>query len=161
EKDLAARAHSLLEREAGRPLPAVIRVIKRVPVGGGLGGGSSDAAAALLATNEAFGLALSLERLSTLSRELGSDVAYFLDDRSPPRPAVVEGLGDRIRRLAPAAGELLLLIPPFGCPTGEVYRAFDAQPAHPLRDQDIRDLASEPLRPAALFNDLTPAAAKV
>src|SRR6185295_18407432 len=56
EKDLAFRAHRLLEGDTGRALPAAIRIAKRIPVGGGLGGGSSDAAATLLALNDLFAL---------------------------------------------------------------------------------------------------------
>ncbi len=161
EKDLGARAHRLLEGEAGRELPASIRMTKRVPVGGGLGGGSSDAAAVLLGVNRAFGLGLSLPRLAELSRGLGSDVAYFLDEQSPARPAIVTGLGDRVERTARAAGWAVLVIPAFGCATGAVYRAFDGLGAQRLRDAEVRSLAAGPIDAGRLFNDLTGAAAMV
>lgn len=155
-KDLAVRAHLLLEREAGRTLPVRLRLEKRIPVGGGLGGGSSDAAAALRGVNALFELGLSPQRLRDLSRELGSDVAFFLDDvttpsahsvRAPsaseglveasPRPAFVSGFGDRIERTPAITGasgsdsgetdaHLVLIFPDFGCATGAVYKAFDA-----------------------------------
>lgn len=128
-KDLAVRAHLLLEREAGRALPVRLRLEKRIPVGGGLGGGSSDAAAALRGVNALFELGLSPQRLRDLSRDLGSDVAFFLgadealqpagavSNPSPRRgedvdaphrqergslaPAFVSGFGDRIERTRP------------------------------------------------------------
>lgn len=131
-KDLAVRAHLLLEREAGRTLPVRLRLEKRIPVGGGLGGGSSDAAAALRGVNALFELGLSPQRLRDLSRELGSDVAFFLgaDEVSQPAsavsnpsprrgedvdaqhrqergslaPAFVSGFGDRIERTPPITG---------------------------------------------------------
>ena len=163
EADLAFRAHRLLEDHAGRPLPADMRLIKRIPVGGGLGGGSADAAAALMALNLAFGLAYSDQTLRDLSRSLGSDVAFFLDDRDPPpRPAVVTGLGDRIERIAPAAGWVVLVIPEFGCPTGPVYRAFDARPDPLLQEREIHAMAvAGAVHAAPLFNDLLLAAETV
>lgn len=179
-KDLGVRAHLLLEREAGRALPIRMRVEKRIPVGGGLGGGSSDAAAALLAVNELFGLGLAIERLRELSRELGSDVAFFLDEAGlitdAPRPAFVSGFGDRIERTPAVRGEgdgsahAVLVFPEFGCATPAVYKAFDAIDPATLRPSArfeeraqsartlatraalVRDLAGE------LFNDLAPAA---
>ncbi len=155
EKDLGARAHRLMEREAGRELPAAVRLTKRIPVGGGLGGGSSDAAAVMLGVNEAFGLGLPIARLAELSRELGSDVAFFLDAESVPRPALVEGLGDRVRRLAPTPAWVVLVVPGFGCPTGAVYKAFDRLPAREGRGAQ----AAAGLH--KLFNDLTDAACVV
>lgn len=182
-KDLGVRAHLLLEREAGRPLPVRMRAEKRIPVGGGLGGGSSDAAAAMLAVNELFGLGLPIERLRELSRELGSDVAFFLDEASlgdnPPRPAFVSGFGDRIERTAPVRGEgggsahAVLVFPEFGCATPAVYRAFDAIDPATLRPSarfDERARAASGLAAratlspgdaGALFNDLAPAAEAV
>jgi 4-diphosphocytidyl-2-C-methyl-D-erythritol kinase len=161
EKDLASRAHRLLERETGRALPALIRITKRIPVGGGLGGGSSDAAATFLATNDLFGLGLGIPRLAWLSRELGSDIAYFLDEQNPPRPAIVGHLGELIERVPPARGVLVLIIPPFGCPTGPVYRAFDSRPGPGLREAAVRALAASGRVDGDLFNDLTPAAESV
>lgn len=126
EKDLGVRAHRLLERRAGRELPLAMSVRKRIPAGGGLGGGSADAAAVLLGVNMLFELGLSMEELAGLSAELGSDVAFFVDEM-PPRPALVTGLGETVDRLPPipGGGAALLIVPPFGCPTGPVYGAFD------------------------------------
>jgi 4-diphosphocytidyl-2-C-methyl-D-erythritol kinase len=165
EKDLSLRALRLLEREAGRSLAAALRVTKRIPVGGGLGGGSSDAAAAMLGISEALSLRIAMPRLVALLRELGSDVGFFLDESladTPPRPALVAGLGDRIQRLPPASGWAVLIIPPFGCPTGPVYKAFDSLGPRPLRESDVARLArAQTPDSAALFNDLTPAAERV
>lgn len=163
EKDLAVRAHRLLESATGRELPLKMTVRKRIPVGGGLGGGSSDAAAALVGINWAFGLGLRAEALRELSTRLGSDVAFFIDDDgagSRPRPAIVTGFGERIERCAgvPRGWRAVLLFPPFGCPTGAVYAAFDARPAPAFRDQAVRGLVARAadggLDPRALFNDL-------
>jgi 4-diphosphocytidyl-2-C-methyl-D-erythritol kinase len=76
--NLAAKAWRLLEREAGRDLPARIRLHKRIPHGAGLGGGSSDAAAALRAGNGLYRLDLPTSALLRLAAELGSDVPLFL-----------------------------------------------------------------------------------
>jgi 4-diphosphocytidyl-2-C-methyl-D-erythritol kinase len=160
DKDLCMKSLRLLEEASGRPLPAKIRLAKRIPVGGGLGGGSSDAAATLLALDSLYSLSLGAERLRQLSAKLGSDVGFFLDDAlaqqrhgqdtgtrngtsshsgshagaadsdpmrrtTPPRPALVWGFADRIERVAPCRAELVLVVPPFGCATGAVYKAFD------------------------------------
>src|SRR5262249_32688294 len=82
EKDLAVRAHRLLEQHAGRPLPLQMTLDKRIPIGGGLGGGSSDAAAMLMAANELFSLGLSPHALASLSTSLGSDIAFFIDEET-------------------------------------------------------------------------------
>lgn len=168
DRDLGVRAHRLLEREAGRVLPIRMALHKRIPVGGGLGGGSSDAAAVLMGVNDLFGLGLSVGRLAELSRELGSDVAFFLDEAAgdgPPRPAIVTGLGDRVERMERIAGEVVLILPPFGCPTGPVYRAYDEMGARALREGEVRSLAAEAGKEGrapwgALFNDLAAPAAE-
>jgi len=121
--DLAFRARAVLSREAGRDLPARLTIRKRVPVGGGLGGGSSDAAAALLALRRVFALDVPEARLQELSRELGSDVAFFCRDTLSP--ALVEGLGEQLTPTPALTLHLVLIFPPFGCPTGAVYKAFD------------------------------------
>src|ERR1051326_6174555 len=77
EKDLGVRAHRLMEQLAGRALPLAAKLTKRVPAGAGLGGGSADAAAMMLAVNEAFDLGIPIATLTDASRTLGSDVAFF------------------------------------------------------------------------------------
>lgn len=169
EKDLAVRAHRVMEEHAGRALPVRMVLRKRIPVGAGLGGGSSDAAAMLLALNELFELHLAEGALAMLAGLLGSDVSYFVDAAASglpdaphaPRPAIVTGLGERVERVDRVPAQLVLIFPPFGCPTGEVYRAFDAPGgARPgLREAQVRQVvsaavAAHRVNPAALFNDL-------
>ena len=77
-KNLVVRALEALRRYVGRGLGAVVRLVKRVPVGAGLGGGSSDAAAALAAGNLGWNLGLSVAELHELAAGLGSDVPFFL-----------------------------------------------------------------------------------
>lgn len=175
--DLAVRAHLLIEREIGRSLPVQMKLDKRIPVGGGLGGGSSNAAAMLVAVRELFDVEMSDDDLRGLSRELGSDVAFFLqsrDDRSVvgPGPAVIEGVGDRctpVKPVHPSSAHLVLVLPEFGCATGSVYRAFDhavtgadGSTDHVLRDVEVhRIAASGAVRSEDLFNDLGAAAQRV
>jgi 4-diphosphocytidyl-2-C-methyl-D-erythritol kinase len=131
-QDLAVRAHKLLEAHIAKPLPVHMTVLKRIPIGAGLGGGSSDAAAALLATVHAWKLAVSPATLMALAGSIGSDVPFFLDLDSKglprdqhPGPALVSGFGDVIERIPRVAAEVLLVFPPFGCPTAGVYGAYD------------------------------------
>jgi 4-diphosphocytidyl-2-C-methyl-D-erythritol kinase len=173
DKDLCVRAARALSQATSTPVNAHISLQKRIPVGTGLGGGSADAAATLLAINERFQFNLSLETLRQISTALGSDIAFFLDDRNPPRPALVTGLGDKIDRLdtspqhTPDPGaslqpgtELILCIPPFSCATGAVYSTFDALNRAPLRLEEIHALAHDRTC-EGLFNDLAPAADRV
>jgi 4-diphosphocytidyl-2-C-methyl-D-erythritol kinase len=162
ERDLAWRAHRLMERVAGRPLPAAITIRKRVPIGAGLGGGSSDGAGALMALNQAFDLDIPLGSLASLAGELGSDVPFFVDLTQPPRPAIVCGLGERTDRVGRTTGQIVLILPPFPCPTQAVYAAYDSLGPRELREQDVRNLALGGVSPSAsLFNDLAAAAEHV
>ena len=166
EKDLCVRAHRAIERLVGRALPLHLSLRKRTPVGGGLGGGSSDAAVTIRALNTLFDLNLSPQPQLDIARTLGSDVAFFLGAPSPlapPPPAIVSGLGERLEPQAPVPGCLLLILPPMGCPTGPVYRAFDAAPSAPLNEPRVRAIAARAAREARvpdadLFNDLAAAA---
>lgn len=166
ESDLAFRAWKILETACGKPLPVNMRLDKRVPVGGGLGGGSADAAAAFIALTTLFHLPFSAHQLRQLSTQLGSDIAFFLDEGDMdrcPRPALVTGLGDQLERAAAIESDVLLIIPPFGCPTRPVYRAFDTLldgASHDPRTSNVRALMRESslLCERALFNDLTNAA---
>jgi 4-diphosphocytidyl-2-C-methyl-D-erythritol kinase len=150
-KDLAVRAHLMLQEHLGRELPVQARIRKRIPVGGGLAGGSADAAAMLLALDQLFELGLSREALTPLAMRLGSDVAYCLHDA----PAFVDDFGARVTPTPPVRAHAVLVFPEFPCPTGAVYRAFDAALPPVYREADARTLAQRAaIDPAALFNDL-------
>ena len=122
DRNLVARALDACGRTAG------VRLTKRIPVGGGLGGGSADAAAVLRWAG--------CSDLSVSAR-LGSDVPFCLVGGR----ARVQGRGELITPLPFEAREYLLLVPPFGVDTGRVYRAWDADP---------RDEAPNALAAAAL-----------
>ncbi|MEM1422718.1 MAG: hypothetical protein AAGH64_01820 [Planctomycetota bacterium] len=156
-KDLAVRTHLALQEEVGRELPVQMKLEKRIPVGGGLGGGSADAAAMLRALDGLFGLGVDDETMVRIAISLGSDVAYCLGDA----PAVVEGLGDEIVRTPGVAGDVLLLVPGFGCATGAVYGAYDEAPVE-LRSSEVHAMASSGVvESGALFNDLAAPAMRV
>ncbi|MFM7810015.1 MAG: 4-(cytidine 5'-diphospho)-2-C-methyl-D-erythritol kinase [Planctomycetota bacterium] len=160
-KDLAVRAHQALEARVGRKLPVRMRLEKRIPVGGGLGGGSSNAAAMLRALNELFELGLSDDALAEVARPLGSDVPFLVRGGS----AIVEGLGERLSPAPlPADTHAVLLLPEASCPTGPVYRTFDALvPEAALQDARVRELAMRGAPPEAdePFNDLAEPALEV
>jgi 4-diphosphocytidyl-2-C-methyl-D-erythritol kinase len=121
ESNLVLRAWRLLEREAGRPLPASLHVDKRIPHGAGLGGGSSDAAAALRLGNEMFELNLPASRLLQLAAALGSDVPLFLLGGT----SLGLGRGERVFPLRPIPLEPMLLVHPgLHVATPSVYRAI-------------------------------------
>jgi 4-diphosphocytidyl-2-C-methyl-D-erythritol kinase len=160
-KDLAVRAHQRLEAHVGRKLPVRLRLQKRIPVGGGLGGGSSNAAAMLRGLNELFSLGLSLEELAEIARPLGSDVPFLVHGGS----AVVEGLGERLTHMPlPPDTHVVLLLPEASCPTGPVYKAFDAlRPDAALQPDRVREMAARGAAPgvAEPFNDLAEPAMEV
>jgi 4-diphosphocytidyl-2-C-methyl-D-erythritol kinase len=166
DADLCVRAHRALEALTGRTLPILLRVRKSIPAGGGLGGGSADAGAVLLALRELFALELSDGALAACAHALGTDIPFFVDPEAwracqSPRPAIVSGLGDRIERTVRRSDPLTLICPPFGCPTGAVYRAFDAEPTQICDEATVRALAAGPIDPHALFNDLAGPAERV
>ncbi|MSR42317.1 MAG: hypothetical protein EXS10_10540 [Phycisphaerales bacterium] len=154
-KDLAARAHLALERRLNRALPVQLRMEKRIPVGGGLGGGSSDAAAMLRGLVQLFALDISNAQLKDIAHSLGSDVPFLLDGGS----ALVEGLGERITTAALPSMHLVLVFPDAVCKTSEVYAKFDGLRADARVDTArVRALLTQQLAPHAPFNDLAPAA---
>lgn len=121
--NLAWRAADALRREAGQPeLGARLHISKNIPSGGGLGGGSSDAAATLVGLDRLWGTDVGPARLHALAAALGSDVPFFLDGGLQRG----RGRGERLERLpAPARPlHLVLVFPAFGCPTPRVYKAL-------------------------------------
>lgn len=160
-ENLVWRAAEALRRHAGRPdLGAELRVEKSIPVGGGLGGGSSNAAATLQLLDAEWELNTPPEDLHHIATSLGSDVPFFL--RGGLQRG--RGRGERLEPLAPLPSPLhvVLVFPEFGCPTQEVYRSLAPflpdEPRCP--DLLIRALASGDAHQVGrrLFNRLEPAA---
>lgn len=155
--DLAVRAHLALEDTVGRSLPAQITVSKRIPVGSGLGGGSSDAAATLRAVNDLYGLALPRARLLAIAGRLGSDVPFLLDGGA----AIVEGFGETLEASEIPAIHAVLVFPDVACATGPVYARFDAIGGGDFDAGRVRSLAlagEGALRDGPLHNELMRAA---
>ena len=119
DKDLAVRAALLLKEASGTPQGADIELEKVIPMGGGLGGGSSDAATVLMALDRLWGTGFGPDALAELARPLGADVPYFLCGR----PAWAEGVGDQLTPLAIEPRWYLVLVPPVGVPTPEIFAA--------------------------------------
>ena len=119
--NLALRAALLLKKTAMCRKGARILIKKRIPVGGGLGGGSSDAAAALLGLNKLWNLRLSPDKLSEIGLKLGSDVPFFVRGGL----AYAEGRGEILTYLPQFRQWYLLIFLPFRSPTEKVYREYD------------------------------------
>ncbi len=119
-ENLAVRALELLRERAGVAAGASLTLVKRIPSEAGLGGGSSDAAAALAAGNAGWGIGWPTSRLAELAAELGSDVPLFLHRG----PSICRGRGERVEPIG-SVGNLhfVLVRPPQGLATGRVYSA--------------------------------------
>lgn len=117
EKNLCVRAARLLQQESGVSLGVEIFLEKLIPMGGGLGGGSSDAAATLLALNRLWGLGWKRDRLLKLGLKLGADVPVFIFGES----AFAEGVGEKLSSIALPPAWYLILMPPIHVPTAQVF----------------------------------------
>lgn len=118
-EDLTVRAARLLQQESGTGQGASIHVHKRIPAGGGLGGGSSDAATVLKALNELWGLGYSVARLAELGLALGSDVPVFVHGRN----AFASGRGERLVPLELPQRWFLIVHPGVSVGTREIFSA--------------------------------------
>jgi 4-diphosphocytidyl-2-C-methyl-D-erythritol kinase len=136
-----------------------IRVEKRIPLGGGMGGGSSDAASALLALNKAAGSPLSTDALLDMSAFLGSDVPFFV---SGAAAAWVSGRGELIRPLAPPRCFFVLVNPGVMSDTFEAYKLLDSvrsgnrEPESEDGEAEVHEFSSIPPRNWSFFNDFLP-----
>lgn len=117
EQDLCVRAARLLQQETGCPLGVDITLEKCIPMGGGLGGGSSDAATTLLALNRLWKLELSRERLMQLGLTLGADVPVFVFGEN----AFAEGVGERLQPYPLPDAWYVVLCPPVQVPTVQIF----------------------------------------
>lgn len=139
ESNLVMKAGRLMERELGRPMPWHVHLVKKVPHGAGLGGGSSDAACALAALNALEHGGLTPERLVELAGEIGSDVGFFVAGAA----CCCTGRGEKVEPL-PEWREwtprVVLLKPSFGVSTPDAYRRWASSrelPGIPYGEQQV------------------------
>ena len=117
EADLVVRSASALQRFSGTELGAEIRLRKHIPVGAGLGGGSSDAATTLHALNSLWGLELGIDQLAHIGLGLGADVPVFVHGFA----AFAEGVGERLQALPLEQSWYLLVTPDVHVSTAEIF----------------------------------------
>jgi 4-diphosphocytidyl-2-C-methyl-D-erythritol kinase len=115
--DLTVRAARLLQEAGAVRTGVTIRVAKRIPIGGGLGGGSSDAATTLIALDELWGTGLSRAALTQLAVRLGADVPFFTLGRN----AFAEGIGEVLTPLALDPAWYVVITPQVAVSTGEIF----------------------------------------
>ena len=166
DDDLCVKAARILKSSVSSlpsSIGAAIRVTKRIPAGGGLGGGSADAAAVLRTLNELWKIGLSREELAEIGAQVGSDVPALVLNG----PVVMEGRGEKVSPLSdlqPSTFNLVLVNPGVHSSTKEVYAACEARP---LNGEDLTAKMVAALRAgdlgkiaASLMNDLQPPAVK-
>ena len=147
ELDLTVRAARLLQQAAGVRQGVEIELTKRLPLGGGLGGGSSDAATVLLALNTLWDIHLPRVELQRLGLALGADVPIFIHGRA----AFAEGVGERFTDVILPSAWYLVLVPPVAVPTAAIFES-------PLLRRDTAALSPATWRPGEGGNDLEAAA---
>jgi 4-diphosphocytidyl-2-C-methyl-D-erythritol kinase len=134
EEDLAVRAARLLQEASATTLGADIEMEKRIPIGGGLGGGSSDAATALVVLNRLWKTGLDGGALAKLGLALGADVPFFVFGRN----AWAEGVGEELRALEIPQRWYVVLTPPVQVPTAAVFAAAElTRNTEPLKMEDF------------------------
>ncbi|HUH60613.1 MAG TPA: 4-(cytidine 5'-diphospho)-2-C-methyl-D-erythritol kinase [Candidimonas sp.] len=160
EDDLVVRAATALRVATGTALGAQIRYRKIIPSGGGLGGGSSDAASTLIALNRLWNTGLGREDLMRIGLSLGADVPVFIFGQ----PAFAQGVGDILRPVDMPERAYLVVQPPQNVPTAGVFSSPDLTRDSPsvkmlvFTDWHARNAPSNGFTQAGLFgrNDLEP-----
>jgi 4-diphosphocytidyl-2-C-methyl-D-erythritol kinase len=147
EDDLCVRAARLLQEVSGAARGADLAIDKRLPVGGGLGGGSSDAATTLIVLNRLWRTGLSRAQLQDLAVRLGADVPFFVFGEN----ALGEGVGERLRALVLPEAWYVVLVPPVALSTREVF-------ADNALTRNTKPLKIPPFFPGLGVNDLEPVA---
>jgi len=147
ESDLTVRAATALRAATGATAGVTLRLEKRLPMGGGLGGGSSDAATTLLALNRLWNTGLDSLQLQRIGLGLGADVPIFIHGRS----AFAEGVGERFADIGLAPAWYLVLVPGVAVPTPEIFRSAELR-------RDTPAIAAGEWRPGFGRNDLEPVA---
>jgi 4-diphosphocytidyl-2-C-methyl-D-erythritol kinase len=143
DDDLCVRAARALQATAGIRLGADIELDKRLPLGGGLGGGSSDAATTLLALNKLWKTDLNRTQLQDLALKLGADVPVFVFGEN----AVAEGIGEAFKSIALPPAWYVVLMPPVAVSTARVF-------AHPGLKRDSKKVTIQGFSDVTPLNDL-------
>lgn len=134
DQDLTVRAARLLQRETGCREGVDIRLDKRLPQGGGLGGGSSDAATVLLALNQLWGLNLPRQRLQEIALQLGADVPVFVFGQN----AFAEGVGEILTPISLQPAWYVVLTPLVQVATAAVFATQElTRDTHPIKIADF------------------------
>jgi 4-diphosphocytidyl-2-C-methyl-D-erythritol kinase len=121
EQDLCIKAARLLAQYSGCSKGVALSVSKKLPMGGGLGGGSSDAATVLIGLNHLWGLGLSREQLAEIGLKLGADVPVFVHGNS----AFAQGVGEELTPMHAPPAWYVVLIPPVSVPTALIFNASE------------------------------------
>ena len=163
EENLAYKAALLIKKKYNVKQGAKIYLEKNIPLQSGLGGGSSNAATTILNLNKLWGLKLKEKQLIELAMHLGSDVPFFIGENA----ALVEGIGDKIKRIKKSFSiNIVLINPGFRISTKWAYSAFDRQKpkiktkaninylVKAIERKDIKEIANN------LHNDFEPIVAK-
>jgi len=134
EKNIVYGAAQLILKKSRRAQPIAIRIKKNIPIGAGLGGGSSDAAATLVGLNRVLGLRLSVAMLKKMALSLGADVPFFIE----AQPARAQGIGERLRPLhgLPRFWSVILY-PGFPVSTAWAYGKLDRKLTKPIVNTSI------------------------
>ena len=155
ESDLAMRAARMLQQETGSRFGADVELEKRIPIAGGLGGGSSDAATTLIVLNDLWRTGLTRAELQAIGLNLGADVPFFIFGQS----AFAEGVGEKLQPIDLPRLWYLVLTPPVTVATAQVF-------SHPNLTTDTNPLKISHFSAAALLpllkhlkNDLEPVVA--
>ena len=143
ETDLTVRAATALRAATGATAGVTLHLEKRLPMGGGLGGGSSDAATTLMALNRLWRTGLDSSQLQRIGLALGADVPIFVHGRA----AFAEGVGERFTDLVLPAAWYLVLVPAVAVPTAEIFRSAQLR-------RDTPAIVATEWRPGFGRNDL-------
>jgi 4-diphosphocytidyl-2-C-methyl-D-erythritol kinase len=147
QADLTVRAAEALRSATGATAGVTLHVEKRLPMGGGLGGGSSDAATTLMALNRLWHTGLDSLELQRIGLALGADVPVFVHGRT----VFAEGVGEHFTDVVLSAAWYLVLVPGVAVPTQEIFRSPDLR-------RDTAPIAAADWLPGYGHNDLEPVA---
>ena len=138
KKNLVYQAIEALSKHVSQELYCNIIIEKNIPIGGGLGGGSSNAAAALIGINKLFSLQLDISELINIGLKLGADVPFFVLGKN----AIATGIGEQLSEVNSETNKFLVISPPIHSSTQEMFQTWDE-----LHEQDMLPLSIEDENP--------------